>query len=160
MAVVLAAWLQVSWFGHVRPLGVMPNVLLVVIALFGLWSNATPALAAALGGGLLLDLASGSDFGLRMAFYVVMVLAIIAGKQIGLHADSLVTALLVVLVGTLLYDLVVLATLGAPINATVIGLIGRELIDNIVILGVIMAVRLNLPHRSHTTLELDKGFGG
>ncbi|HUC86917.1 MAG TPA: rod shape-determining protein MreD [Candidatus Saccharimonadales bacterium] len=158
VAVMVAAWLQVSWFGHVRPLGVMPNLMLVVIVLFGLWSNATPALAAALGGGFLLDLASGSDFGLRMAFFSVVVLAIIAGRQTGLHADSFITALLVVMAGTVLYNLVVLATLGAPIQAIELSRIGRELVDNLVILGFLVLVRLNLPQRPSNTPQLNKGF--
>jgi rod shape-determining protein MreD len=160
LVVVFGAWLQVSWFGHVRPLGVMPNVVLVVVVLFGLWSDATAALAAAIGGGFLLDLASGSDFGLRMAFYVVVVLALVAGKQIGLHADSLVTPLLAVIIGTIIYNLAVLATLGAPISGVVISRVGAELVDNVVLLGLVTLVRLNLPRRSRTTLELGKGLDG
>jgi rod shape-determining protein MreD len=158
VAVVVAAWIQVSWFGHVRPLGVMPNVMLVVVVLFGLWSNATPAVAAALGGGFLLDLASGSDFGLRMAFYAVVALAIVAGRQIGLHTDYIITALLAVVVGTILYNVVVLAALGAPLHSVELSRIGRELIDNTVILGLLMLVRLNLSQRPRTTVQLRKEF--
>ena len=161
LAVVLGAWLQVSWFGHIRPLGVMPNLMLVIVVLFGLWSDATAALAAAIGGGFLLDLASGSDFGLRMAFYVVVVLALVAGKQLGLHADSLATPVLAVILGTVIYNLAVLATLGTlPLNGVVVGRVAAELLDNLVLLGLVTLVRLNLPRRSHTTLELGKGPGG
>jgi rod shape-determining protein MreD len=162
LAVVLGAWLQVSWFGHVRPLGVMPNVVLIVVVLFGLWSDATTALAAGLGGGFLLDLASGSDFGLRMAFYVVVALALIAGKQLGLHAESLVTSALAVIIGTLIYNLAVLATLSVPLlSGVVVSRVGAELVDNLVLLGLVTLIRLNLPHqRSRTTLELGKGLDG
>jgi rod shape-determining protein MreD len=144
VAVVLAAWLQTTWFGHVRPLGVMPNVMLVVIVLFGLWSNASPTLAAAIGGGLLLDLASGSDFGLRTAFFAVVALAIVAGRQYGLHSESVLAGLAIVALGTVLYNVVVLATIGAPIAPVVVQRIGAELIDNEVILLLLMLARVNL----------------
>jgi len=148
VAVVLAAWLQVSFFGHVRPLGVMPNLMLVVVVLFGLWSNATPALVVAIGGGLLLDLASGSDFGLRMAFYLVMALGLVAARQLGVQANSLVTAIIAVVIGCLLYNLVVLAALGAPPSWLVAGLIGRELVDDLVAMLLVYLVRINLGHRT------------
>jgi rod shape-determining protein MreD len=152
IAVVAAAWFQVSFFGHVRPLGVMPNLMLVVVVLFGLWSNATPALVAAIGGGLLLDLASGSDFGLRMAFYLVMALGVVASRQLGVQADSLITAAIAVLIGCLLYNMVVLATLGVSPSWLVAGRIGRELLDDLAALLFIYLVRINLGRRSHSVL--------
>lgn len=145
--VLVATWVQVAWFGHVRPWGVMPNVMLVVVVLYGLWSDATPALAVALGGGFLLDLSSGSDFGLRMGVFAVVVLALVAGRQLGLQADLLVTGLAAGVIGTLLYDAVVLATLQTGINGVVASRIGRELVDNLGLLVLAYIVRLNLHHR-------------
>ena len=153
VAVLAAAWLQVAAFGHLRPLGVMPNVMLVAVILFSLWSDATPALAVAVGGGLLLDLASGSDFGLRMAFYVVVALAIIAGRQLGLHADLMITGAVAVVLGTLLYDGLILATLKAAPNGLIMGRIGRELIDNLALLTLAYLVRANSHRPSQTNLE-------
>jgi cell shape-determining protein MreD len=147
IAVVIVAWLQVSFFGHVRPLGVMPNLMLAAVVAFGLWSNATPALAAAIGGGLLLDLASGSDFGLRMAFYLVMVLALVAARQLGVQADALVTAVMAVVIGGILYNAVVLATLGASPSWLIAGRVGRELVDDLVVMLLIFLVRLNVGRR-------------
>ena len=155
VAVLLAAWLQTSWFGHVRPFGVMPNVMLVVVTLFGLWSNASSTLAAAIGGGLLLDLASGSDFGLRTAFFTFLALAIIAGRQYGLHADSFITVVGIVVLGTVVYDVVVLATINAPIVSVVFGRIGRELLDNVLLLGLVVLARINLSGgRSRSSFDI------
>lgn len=157
-AVAVAAWLQVSWFGHVRPLGIIPNVMLLAVILFSLWSDATPALAAAIGGGLLLDLASGSDFGLNMAFYVVMTLAIIAGRQLGLHATSLVTGVAATILGTLLYNLVVLATIKAPISPLIASRVGRELAVNLILIALLYVAAANIGSRSRVTAELGIGI--
>jgi rod shape-determining protein MreD len=155
--VLLAAWLQVSLFGHLRPLGIIPNCMLLTVIVFGLWSDATPALAAAVGGGLLLDLASGSNFGLNMAFYVVVALAIIAGRQLGLHATSLVTGIAITIIGTLLYNLVILATIKASVSGVVAGRVGRELVVNLVLLALLYVIRANIGSRSRVTAELGIG---
>jgi rod shape-determining protein MreD len=151
--VAAAAWLQVSWFGHVRPLGIIPNCMLLVVIVYALWSDATPALAAAIGGGLLLDLASGSDFGLRMAFFVVTALTLVAGRQLGLHATSFVTGIVATIVGTLLYNLVVLATIRASIGAVVISRVGRELVVNLILLALIYVVAANIRGRGRHASE-------
>ena len=157
VAVAFTAWLQVSWFGHVRPLGIIPNCMLLVVIVFALWSDATPALVAAIGGGLLLDLASGSDFGLNMAFYVVTALALIAGRQLGLHATSIVTGIVATILGTLLYNLVVLATIQEPISSIVVSRVGRELALNLILLLLLYIVAANVRGRSRVTAELGIG---
>ncbi|HUC20301.1 MAG TPA: hypothetical protein VMR98_02285, partial [Candidatus Polarisedimenticolaceae bacterium] len=93
LLIILVACLQVSMFGHMRPFGIMPNLMVIAVVLVSLWGTASFSLVTAIGGGLLLDMASGSDFGLRMAFFVVVSLAIIAGRQLGLQADSWISAL-------------------------------------------------------------------
>src|SRR5258708_3129799 len=95
-AVVIAAWLQISWFGHVRPFGAIPNLVLIVVILMALWGSATSALATAIGGGLLLDAASGSDFGLRMGFFAVTALTVVAARQFGINVSSAITGIVVV----------------------------------------------------------------
>lgn len=157
LIVAATAWLQIAWFGHVRPLGVIPNCMLLIVILLALLSDATPALAAAIGGGLLLDLASGSDFGLNMAFYVVTALAIIAGRQLGLHATSAITGLAAAILGTILYNLVILATIKAPLSGVVLSRIGRELILNVLVLLLLYVVVANLRGRSRVTAELGIG---
>ena len=143
VAVVLAAWLQVSWFGHMRPLGVMPNLVLILVVLWGLWFSATSTVAAALFGGLLLDMAAGDGtFGLRMAFFVMVALAIIAGRQFGIRSDSLLTALIAVGLGTVVYNCVILSTIGMPLEASVLSRIVRELGVNLVLTWFIYSVRI------------------
>jgi len=153
-AVILAAALmQVSWFGHVRPFGVIPNLVLIAVVLIALWYSATAALAAALGGGFLLDTASGSDFGLRMGFFGVVALAIVAGRQLGLNAGSAITGLVSVAVATVLYNLAALIVLGAGPSLIVLGRVGTELICNLIITAVIFIIRANIGTKAHTPLE-------
>lgn len=156
--VLAATWLQVAWFGHIRPLGVIPNVMLVVVILYGLWSDATPALAVAVGGGLLLDLASGSDFGLRMGFYVVTVLAVIAARQFGVHAEALLTGVVAAAIGTIIFDAVVLATAHIALNSVVFGRVGRELATNGLLLALAYVGRAVAHRRGRNLPVLDRGL--
>lgn len=134
LGVILAACIQVAWFGHVRPLGVMPNIVLIIVIVSALWWEATPSLAVALLGGLLLDLTSGSDFGLRMGFFSVVVLAIVALKQLGLHSTSVITGIGLLVVATILSSAAILATIQAPFSFMAAGKIGAEVIVNIAVM--------------------------
>lgn len=157
LIVLVAAWVQISWFGQLRPLGVIPNVMIVTIVLFSLWANATSCMAAALGGGLLLDMASGADFGLRTAFFMVLALAVVAGRQLGMHAEAFITAVGVVAVATILYNIAVLTTFSASFSAIIPLRIGAELIDVTVLTAVIYLVRLLINDRrpsKQTSLEV------
>lgn len=136
----------------------MPNLLLVVVVVYGLLWNATPTLLAAIIGGFVLDLASGYDFGLRMAFYAAVALGVVAVKQLGMRADSVVTGLLLVAAGTILYNLVVLAALGSWPNGVAIGRIVRELIDNLAVVTLIFIARANVGGRTRQTVELSGRF--
>lgn len=158
--VLVVAGLQLSLFGHLRIFGVEPNLMLILVALTALWANATPALATAVGGGILMDLASGSDFGLRTAFLTAICLAIIAVKQLGAHTESLWAALAAITVGTLVFDLLVVASSGAGhIQAGyVASIIGRELVLNIVITtGVYLLRVLVIDRRQQVSNELQRG---
>jgi hypothetical protein len=160
IAIIAAAWIQVAAFGHVRPLGVVPNVMMIVVALFALWGNATTALVAAVGGGLLLDLAAGGGpFGLRMGFLVVLVLAIVAFRQRGMQSDSVVTGLAVVAIATVVFNIAILATIPHGINAVVVSRIARELVDNLIITGSIYLLRANLSSNRGTSMELGPRIG-
>jgi rod shape-determining protein MreD len=132
-SILLAIWLQLSLFGHLRPLGVIPDLTLITIIVVALWSDATPSLAAAVGAGFILDLASGSDFGLRTGFFILVTLAVIAAKQFGLHADSVVTAALIALAAT---DWVVVGQR-----------IGAEVIVNLGALVLVFAIRVLIGDR-------------
>ncbi len=108
--VFFVAAVQVTVFGQWRPFGVMPNLMLILVICLSLWGSASIALAGTILGGLTLDLASGADFGLRTAFYTVVALAVIAARQLGLHSDSMLSAVVLVMLSTLLFDLAVLST--------------------------------------------------
>lgn len=109
--VVLAAWLQVNFLGAVRPFEVIPNVLAIVIICAGLTRTPGETLAMALGGGLLVDFASGTDFGLRMAYFSVLALGILVIKQAGAEMENFGLVVLVVIGATVLYNAAVLANL-------------------------------------------------
>lgn len=149
------AWMQVAWFGHMRPLGIIPNLMLVLVVVCALWSQASITLGVGVGGGLLLDLASGDgNFGLRMGFFAFMALAIVAGRQLGLQSDSIVAGVVATIIGTLLYNLAILATINAGLSTIVVERIGRELIVNLLILLLVYIARANFGSRSRTTFEL------
>lgn len=158
--VILAAWLQIAGLGTLKPLGIVPNVMLVVVTLFALRLNASQALAAAVLGGWLLDAAAGgSAFGLHIAFYVVLALGIIAGRQLGVQVGASITGLVIVAVGTVVYNLAVLATLATRVPLAVISSIGRELCVNLALVAIFYIVRANLDRQTRGGLEVTSGFG-
>jgi cell shape-determining protein MreD len=123
--------LQTAFFGYVRPFGVMPNLLLVVVLMQGLFGSASGAVAMGIGGGLLLDIASGSDFGLRTAFYASLTLAVIVIRQLGLHLDALWVTALVAIVATIGFDIAILFTIGFANLGGQFGIIfGKILIES------------------------------
>jgi rod shape-determining protein MreD len=159
IAALLAVLLEVSFFGHVRPFGVMPNLMIIVITISAMWSQATPTLVAALLGGLLLDGASGTDFGLRTAFFAALALAVIAARQLGLHTDSIITTLAIVAVATVLFNLVVLTSvMGVSINSGfIISQIGREVVLNSIFTVAIWLAGINIRQRQLAVVERARG---
>lgn len=147
--VLATAFVQISIFGQWRPFGVMPNLMLILIICLALWSSASVAVAGAVTGGLMLDLSSGADFGLRTAFYTLIALMVIAGKQFGLHPDSILSAMVLVMVGSILFDLSVLSTLGGQTIdwAYVVAKTSWQVVLNSVILLMVFAGRIVLSGR-------------
>ncbi len=152
LLIIITAGLQVSLFGSMRPFGVMPSLMVIVVVLISLWGTATSSLAAAIGGGLLLDMASGSDFGLRIAFFVVVSLAIIAGRQLGLQADSFISALALVALATLLYDAAVVATLKTGVSRVIAERAGVNVLMTSVMTIAVYGLRL-LIQSKHPLLQ-------
>ena len=133
--------LEIAFLGHIRPFGVIPNLVVIAITLSALWSQASPTLVAAISAGLVLDFASGTDFGLRTAFFAALAVCAIAARQLGLHADSLVAAAGIVVLATVLFNLGVVAGLpAASIDWSVV--INRTGIELLVNLGLTAAVWL------------------
>lgn len=161
-ALLAAVIIQLSWFSHVRPFGVMPNLVLTVVIVTALWSRATTALASAVVCGILLDLASGSDFGLRTAFFTVVVLAIIATRQLGLHAESFSIALAITAAATILANLmIVLSVIGstAGVDWSVVALrVALEVLYNSILIAILFGGReLTRDRRARIADELRRG---
>lgn len=139
--VLLAVWLQAYFLGAMRPLGVLPNVLLVMLAYFALMRPASQTLAFGVAGGLMLDMASGVDFGIRLGFYSLFALVAVMTRQLGGSPDGLWTATGLILGGTIAYNLIVLASLiiaRADVDLLVAGRITlSELLLNVA-LGLIL----------------------
>ncbi|HSX01473.1 MAG TPA: hypothetical protein VLF67_04510 [Candidatus Saccharimonas sp.] len=133
--VVAVALLQVGLVPALRPLGVVPNLVLGLVVLVGIAGTATSALVVAVTTGLLLDLSSGVDFGLRSALLVLA--ALVAGlvHRLGLELDGPVVALVLVAAGTIVADVAVLAGLvgmtGPWRLGLIAGTIGLELVLNL-----------------------------
>ncbi|HSH31761.1 MAG TPA: hypothetical protein VK963_03805 [Candidatus Saccharimonadales bacterium] len=144
LVVLLSVWLQVSFLGAARPLGVLPNLLLVVVIYAGLAATATEAVAMALGGGILLDVVSGTDFGLRMGFYSLLALVIIMIKRAGANFDNIGLVLLSTIGGTVAYNAAVITGLmlaGASLPVSVGAVrVGLETVINLIL--VLLAGRL------------------
>lgn len=136
LVLILAVWLQINFLGGLRPLGIVPNLLLVALAFWAFLRPASQTITAALIGGLILDLASGTDFGLRMAFYTFFVLGVIYWRQLG-ATETAVSIASAVTAGTVIYNLAVLANLmrvhGAIDWLVAVRLIGLELILNLLL---------------------------
>lgn len=161
-ALLAAVLMQIAWFSHVRPFGVMPNLVLVVVVVTALWSRATAALASAIVAGLLLDLASGADFGLRTAFFTVVTLAVIALRQLGVYAESFLMAVATVAICTVIANLLivfgVVGTTGGVDWLAVLQRISIEVGLNTVLLAILFGIReLTQDRRARISAELRRG---
>jgi rod shape-determining protein MreD len=132
---LVTAWLQANFLATLRPFGVVPNLLLIVIVYVGLTRSASSTIGLGLVGGILLDLASGVDFGLRLAFYTTAALAVVVLRQMGVDFDTMWIILVSVTGGTILFDAAILAPLAANAATWPWGVIltkvGIELLLNI-----------------------------
>lgn len=142
IALVLAAVaLQVSWFGYVRPLGIMPNLMMIIVILAAMVTSASRALIMALVGGVLLDALSGADPGLRTAFLTLITLVAVAIRQAGFDIDSGTGVLGLVLVGTIAWNAILLIELavagGGASLPQALSLMAREALVNVVLAAVI-----------------------
>lgn len=141
---LLAVWLQAYFLTAWRPFGVLPNLLLVVLTVFAWVRPASQTLVLAVFSGLVLDLTSGTDFGLRMAFYSVFGLAVLFIKQLG-AGESWWSDAALVAAGTLVYNLAVLAALalsGGFELLPVARLILLELVLNLLLLVLLRRLLL------------------
>lgn len=144
LGVMLLVILETSFFGQFRIFGVIPNLLLIAIILNGLHGTASSTVAMALGGGLLLDLASGQDFGLRLAFFTLVAMAVIVIRQLGFQLDGLWMVGLLAAAGTVAFNMAIMAGIGwldvrQHFDAT-FRLVGMELIINCAFIAAVQVV--------------------
>ena len=138
---VLAYLLQASFFGAAHLLGVAPNMVLVALVLLVPVLDPSELVATAAGIGFGLDMTSGIDFGLRTAFFVMAALALLVLRNSGVDSERPVTALLLVLVAGLAYNLVIATGLIAsgafPAPWTILSLGLREFVLNCLCLALL-----------------------
>lgn len=122
--------LQLSFIPALRPFGVVPDVGLALVALVGLFGTASLALIVAIGGGLALDLASGTDFGLYVGLFALVALAAGFVHRAGLDSAGLLAAGVLVMVATLAGDVVILGGLVRVVSGWPVGhLLSQILIE-------------------------------
>jgi rod shape-determining protein MreD len=141
---ILAVMLQVSLLPALRPLGVVPNVALVTVALVALYMATSEALILAAGCGLALDLAGGANFGMWTGILMLVVLVVGLMGRAGIELDSWWVGLMLVGIGTLLMTIVIwmsLVTGGAnwPVPLDWVRRLVTELVLNLLLVAVLRA---------------------
>ncbi len=129
----LAVILQVSLLPAIRLFGVVPNVALVAMVLVSLSVVTSEALSVAALSGLVLDLASGSNFGLWTGVMVLIALAVGMMRRAGLELDRVVVAFGLVAVGTLVITAVIWTALVPSVAHWPVADLARRLTIELVI---------------------------
>jgi hypothetical protein len=130
LASLVVVMLQVSLLPALKPLGVVPNIALVWVVLVGLEGTASNALAVAVVSGLIIDLASGANFGLWTGTLVLAALTSGVVHRAGIELTGWLVAGVMVTAGTLLMTLMVLAPLVTTVGEWPAGaMIGRFIVE-------------------------------
>jgi cell shape-determining protein MreD len=146
--------LQLSFIPALRPFGVVPDLGLALVAVVGLYGTASSALTLALVGGLALDLASGSDFGLYIGLYMIVGLSAGFIHRAGLNGYGPFMGIGLVLGATLLQDIVILGGLARIARSWPLGQITAQLLVEMLINALLVALvqpilRLLLPDEAN-----------
>ena len=139
--VVVCLLLQMSFLPALRPFGSVPDLALVAIVLMGTVSTVSQALIYAVAGGIILDLASGADFGLRTALFVLAALATGLARRAGLTLGGPLVALALVAMGTLIQTLIILADQATHVSHWPVGYLLRVFVVELM-LNLILTVML------------------
>ena len=141
MMALMGVVAQMSLLPALRPFGVVPNVVLVLVVLVGLEGPASLTLVIAVLGGLALDLASGANFGLWMGVLVLAALAAGLLRRAGVELAGGTVAGVMVVAGTVLMAVVVLVGLAPTAISWPAGLlVGRlftELVLNLLLIVIL-----------------------
>lgn len=141
LLVLITGWLQTSFLAAWRPLAVVPDLVIVTVVWSSWRLSATEALGLAAGLGLWLDLASGTDFGLRTAFLTTLVLALLVIRQLGADVEAWGLGLASVAAATIIYNLFILAPLVIG-HATISWVTALSLVAKAAVLNVLLAALL------------------
>jgi rod shape-determining protein MreD len=133
IVVALSILIQVSLLPAIRPLGVVPSLMLPVVVLIGLEGTATVALAAAVVGGVALDLASSTNFGMWTAILVLAALTAGLLRRAGFELAGPIIAIVMVTAGTILSTLVILMGLVTEATSWPVGVIAAKFLSELVI---------------------------
>jgi hypothetical protein len=152
VVVLLMVLVQVGLLPALRPFGVVPNVMLALVALIGLEGTASGALVVAVAGGLAMDVVSGVDFGLQTGMLVLT--ALVAGlvHRAGWELSGPTVPLALVAAGTVLATVATLLGVAGAVVAWPVGLIlgrlGLELVINLSLtLALQPVIRRVIPNR-------------
>lgn len=160
LVMVAGVLLQISLVPALRPLGVVPNIVLVMIILAGLEGPASLVLITAVAGGLMLDLASGANFGLWTG---VLVLSALSGgllRRAGIELIGGTVAAVMVLAGTVLMSVIIWAGLLPTVSYWPLGsLLGHLVLEAVLNLVVMIALR-PLMHRVTPQVSADDAVAG
>lgn len=141
LLVGMAVVLQMSLLPGLRPFGVVPNLVLVVIVLASLYVVTSEALAAAAMSGLILDLVSNVNFGLWTGVLMLTVIVVGLMRRSGIELDGLMMAVGLVSAATIVIALVIWATfIGKAANLAFSDVAGRLLIELVINLGLMMVL--------------------
>lgn len=149
--IVIAALLQTSLLPYLRPFGVIPNLVLIVVILAALTTTASRSIVMAVIGGITLDLVSGAAPGLATFSLVTVALLAILARRYGLEVDSVIGLSVLIIAGTILVDGLQIAWLrldgGVFSVGAVTWLVAREALVNTIIALLLRwgLVRFNAP---------------
>ena len=133
--------LQLSLLPALRPLGVVPGLMLVLVALLGLEGTATQALWTAVAGGLAMDFGSSADFGLWTGLLVVTALVTGLLHRAGVELESVMWSLVLVAGGTMLVSVVILVGIADSIERWQWGVVIWRLVAQL-ILNLVLTLAL------------------
>lgn len=141
--VTAAVILQMSFLPGLRPFGVVPNLVLVVIVLASLHIVTSQALMAAAASGLILDLVGGTNFGLWTGVLMLVVLVVGLMRRAGIELDVLVVATILVAAATIVIAVVIWMTFIPLVANWPVGVAaGRLMIELVINLSLMLLLRL------------------
>jgi rod shape-determining protein MreD len=92
---LVAALFQATFLAAWRPLGVVPDLVLLTIVFIALVADLVPTLLAAVAGGLVLDFAAGEHFGLSSLVFVAASCGVAYLRTLGVVFDFWLSVLAV-----------------------------------------------------------------